>query len=210
MHKAGHPHARYRLLRVTEIGLSVLTLVGAACIGGLTTATPADASPAAAGQYGPPPPPANPQPGFSAVVTSVTVCPAGGVVGPAVVDGASVELVVPPGTFSACVQITIFEGDLAVIRGAVFAGFTAVTAIGVEVTLNGAEVQGTFAHPLDLIVRDAGITASSIAATWNGVSLLPYPDVTTTAGEMRIFFDTDPDFAVLTPTGEEEPVPVTG
>jgi hypothetical protein len=210
MHKAGHQHARYRLLRVTGIGLSVLILVGAASIGGLTTAAPADASPAAAGQYGPPPPPPPSQPGFTTVVTSVTVCPDGGVVGPAVVDGASVEVDVPPGTFSTCVQITIFEGDLAVIRGAVFTGFTAVTAIGVEATRNGADISGTFAHPLTLIVDDSGITAASIATTWNGVSLLPYPDATATAGEMQIVFDTDPDFAVLTPASEEEPVPVTG
>jgi len=188
----------------------VLTLVGAASVGGLTTATPADASPAAAGQYGPPPPPANPEPGFTTVVTSVTVCPAGGIVGPATVDGASVKLIVPPGAFSTCVQITIFEGDLAVIRGAVFAGFTAITAIGVIATLNGAEITGTFAKPLTLIVDDSGIAAASIATTWNGVSLLPYPAATATAGEMQITFDTDPDFAVLTPASEEEPVPVTG
>lgn len=208
MHRAGNQHARRRLLRVTGIALSVLALAVTAGIGGL--ATTADASTAAVGQYGPPPPPATSQPGFTTVVTSVTVCPDGGIVGPAVVDGASVEVVVQPGTFSTCVQVTIFEGDLSVIRGAVFAGFTAVTAIGVQVTLDGALIQGTFAKPLDLVVRDPGITAASIAATWNGVSLLPYPDVTATAGEMQIFFDTDPDFAVLTPTSEEEPVPVTG
>jgi hypothetical protein len=188
----------------------VLTVAGAAGTGGLATATVAQAGTSAIRQYGPPPPPPTSQPGFTTVVTSVTICPNGGIVGPAVVDGASVELDVPPGAFSTCVQITIFEGDLTVIRGAVFTGFTAVTAIGVEATLNGAEIQGTFAHPLDLIVRDPGITASSIAATWNGVSLLPYPDVTVTAGEMQIFFDTDPDLAVLTPASEEEPVPVTG
>jgi hypothetical protein len=210
MHKAGYRHAHYQLRRVVNIGLSVLTLAGAASIGGLATATAAEADTAAAGQYGPPPPPPPSQPGFTTVVTSVTVCPNGGIVGPAVVDGASVELDVQPGTFSTCVQVTIFDGDLAVIKGAVFTGFTAVTAIGVEVSLNGADIPGTFTHPLDLIVRDPGITGSSIAATWNGVSLLPYPDVVTTAGEMRIFFDTDPDFTVLTPASEEEPVPVTG
>ena len=76
--------------------------------------------------------------------------------------------------------------------------------------VNGAKITGTFAKPLTLIVGDLDITAASIATTWNGVSLLPYPDATATAGEMQIIFDTDPDFAVLTPASEEEPVPVTG
>jgi hypothetical protein len=188
----------------------VLTLVGAACIGGLTTTTPADASTAAAGQYGPPPPPPPSLPGFTTVVTSVTVCQNGGIVGPAVVNGASVELVVLPGTFPTCVQITILEGDLSTIRGTVFAGFTAVTAVGAEATLNGAAIPGPFAKPLTLIVRDPAITASTLAATWNGVSLLPYGDAIATAGEIQISFTFDPDFAVLTATSDEEPVPVTG
>jgi hypothetical protein len=185
-------------------------MAGAASTGGLASTTAAQASTIAARQYGPPPPPPTSLPGFTTVVTSVTICPEGGIVGPAVVDGASVELIVPPGAFSTCVQITIFEGDLAVIKGAVFAGFTAITAIGVEATLNGAKITGTFAKPLTLIVGDSGITAASIATTWNGVSLLPYPDAIATAGQMQITFDTDPDFAVLTPATEEEPVPVTG
>jgi hypothetical protein len=210
MHKAGHRHAQYRLLRVTGIGLSVLTLVGAASIGGLATATTAEASTAAVGQYGPPPPPPQGLPGFTTVVTSVTVCPEGGVVGPATIDGASVELVVPDGAFSGCVQVTMFEGDLTVIKDAVFAGFAADTAIGVTVSLNGAKVTGTFPKPLTLIADSPTITTASIAATWNGVSLLPYANAVATAGEIRIAILADPDFAVLTPTSEEEPVPVTG
>jgi hypothetical protein len=186
----------------------VLALAGAAGIGGL--ATTAEASTAAAGQYGPPPPPPQSLPGFTTVVTSVTVCPDGAVIGPAPVDGASVQLVVPPGSFPTCLQITISAGDLAVIRGAVFAGFIANVAIGVEVTLNGAEVTGTFRKPLTLIVRSPALTPSTIAATWNGASLLPYPDATATTGEIQITFDTDPDFAVLTPTSKEQSVPVTG
>jgi hypothetical protein len=210
MHKAGHSHARCRLHRVINIGLSVLTVAGAAGTGGLATATVAQAGTSAIRQYGPPPPPPTSLPGFTTVVTSVTICPEGGIVGPATVDGASAELIVPPGAFSTCVQVTIFEGDLATIKGAVFSGFAAITAIGVQVTLNGTKVAGTFAKPLTLIVDDLDITAASIATTWNGVSLLPYPDATATAGEMQITFDTDPDFAVLTPASEEEPVPVTG
>lgn len=188
----------------------MLILAGAASIGGLATATAAEADSAAAGQYGPPPPPPPSLPGFTTVVTSVTVCQSGGIVGPAAVHGASMELVVLPGTFPTCLQITIFEGDLATIRGAVFAGFTAVTAIGAEATLNGAAIPGPFAKPLTLIVRDPAITASTLATTWNGVSLLPYGDAIATAGEIQISFAFDPDFAVLTATSEEEPVPVTG
>jgi hypothetical protein len=210
MHKAGHRHAQHRLLRVTSVGLSVLTLAGAVSIGGLATPTTAEASTAAVGQYGPPPPPPQGLPGFTTVVTTVTVCPDGGVIGPATIDGASVQLVIPDGAFSSCVQVTIFEGDLAVIKGAVFAGFVADTAIGAAVTQNGAKVTGTFLKPLTLIVDSPAITAASIAATWNGVSLLPYANAVATAGEMRIAILADPDFAVLTPTSEEEPVPVTG
>src|ERR1700728_251092 len=52
--------------------------------------------------YGPPPPPA--PGGFQSVVTSTTIGPGGGVVGPIEVDGCKVSVTVPAGTFSTPVQ----------------------------------------------------------------------------------------------------------
>jgi hypothetical protein len=45
--------------------------------------------------------------GYSVVVTSQTITPAGGTNGPVTVDGASVTLIVPAGAFPVPVQITL-------------------------------------------------------------------------------------------------------
>jgi len=56
-----------------------------------------------------PPPITTPAPpgGFSAVVTTQTITPAGGTVGPLLVAGAEVTIHVPPGAFPADVQLTV-------------------------------------------------------------------------------------------------------
>jgi hypothetical protein len=171
----------------------VLGLAGAAAIGGLATAAQASTSHITDS----PPPPS--LPGFSAVITSVTVGPAGKIIGPFTVQGASVELAVPPGAFPANVQVTITKGDLDVLAGTAFAGFTLDTAVGVQAELNGALYPGTFLKPLTLMFRDPAITAASVAAIWNGVSLMAGASATATPGVLSVSFDSDPDFAVMSP-----------
>ena len=53
--------------------------------------------------------------GFTALVTTVTITPAGGVVGPVTVDGAQVTVHVPAGAFPEDVQLTITAPHLPAI-----------------------------------------------------------------------------------------------
>jgi hypothetical protein len=206
MYTPGNRHARFRLLRVIGIGLSVLALAGFAGVGGL--AATAEAS-TAHSQYAPPPPPPPSLPGFTTVLSSKTIGPAGGTLGPATCDGATFTLPVPPGAFSTSVQITMFCGNLAVLAPAVFAGFTDEAALGVEVQLHGAAFPGAFLKPLTLTSTDAAYTAASVVGLWNGVSLTPYTDSTSAPGVITATFDTDPDFAFMSPTVTVPKKPVT-
>lgn len=214
MDDARNHYTRNRLQRVVIAGLSVLAIAGATAIGGL--AGTAQASTISVRQYAPPPPVAPAPPGFSAVVTSVTIGPAGGTVGPVVVDGADVTLTVPAGAFPSPVQITITAGDLGTLTPAVYAGYRIVTAVGVQVQLNGAAYPGTFLKALTLTVRDSAVTSASVVTTWNGASLTTDPAATTAPGVATVSFDTDPDFVVLSPVSTvakpvpSATVPVTG
>lgn len=210
MLKAGRRHARYRLLRVIGISLSVLILVSATGTGGLAPATPAEASTVAVRAYGPPPPPPAGSPGFVTVLTSVTICPQGGIIGPGTVDGATVAIIVPPGAFTTCVQITIFRGNLALLRSHVFRGFILNTAVGVIVTINGHVFPGHFLKAPTLVIRSPQLTAATIAALWDGISLRVFANAAAAAGVLRITFTSDPFFAVLTPKPQAPTIPVTG
>jgi hypothetical protein len=206
MYRPGNRRARCRLLRVTGIGLSVLALAGAVGIGGLATA--AEASTVAVSQYGPPPPPPPSVPGFTAVITSVTIGPAGGTIGPVSCDGASFVLTVPAGAFPTDVQITLTCGDLAILAPAAFTGFTVVTALGVLVQLHGATYPGTFLKPLTLVATDPALNASSVVGLWNGTSFINDPNVTAAAGMVTVTFDSDPNFGFMSPTTTPpKPVP---
>jgi hypothetical protein len=48
-------------------------------------------------------------------------------------------------------------------------------------------------------MSSSSITASSILAVWNGTAFVTDPGMTALPGELKAGFDTDPDFAVLTP-----------
>jgi hypothetical protein len=209
MDRSENRHARFLLLRVIGIGLSVFALAGFACVAGL--AATAEAS-TAHSQYAPPPPPPVALPGFTTVLTSRSIGPAGGTIGPDTCDGASFVLTVPAGAFPTTVQITEFCGNLGVLAPAVFAGFTAEAALGVEVQLHGGVYPGTFLKPLTLTSSDAAYTAASVVGLWNGVSLTADPNVTSAPGVVSVSFDTDPDFAFMSPTTtvpKKPPVTVT-
>lgn len=210
----GNRHARCRLLRVSGIGLSAFILAGAVGVGGLTTA--AEASTGAVSQYGPPPPPPPSLPGFTNVITSVTIGPAGGVIGPVSCDGASFTLPVPAGAFPSPVQITLTCGNLAVLGPHAFTGFTLVAALGVTVQLNGALFPGTFLKPLTLTAMDPALNAASVVGLWNGSSFTADSATTSAPGVETVTFDSDPDFGFMSPTvTTKKPVsgattPVTG
>lgn len=172
----------------------------------------------AASNYGPPPPPpgVSPPGGFSDVITSQTITPAGGTIGPIVVDGAIITLVIPAGAFPVSVQITITAPNLFAVGDAGVAGYKAVAGVGILVQENGSAYPGTFLKPLILTIRTPLITTSSVVVVWNGAAFVTETDATVAAGVAVVRFDTDPDFAVLSPLTTPKAVvpgatkPVTG
>jgi hypothetical protein len=182
MHKLGQ-----RLAIVTLAGAAMLVTIGA---GGAL----------AAGGYGPPAPvPPTVPGGHCVVVASQTITPAGGTIGPVTIDGASVTLIVPAGAFPVPVQITLTALNLCAIRIAGFRCFKVVAGVGIQVQENGSAYPGPFLKPLSLGISSSSITPSSILAVWNGTAFVTDPEFTALSGELKAGFDTDPDFAVLTP-----------
>ena len=175
--------------------LAIVMLAGAAIL------VPTGAGGAlAAGGYGPPPPvPPTVPGGYSVVVTSQTITPAGGTIGPVTIDGASVTLIVPAGAFPVPVQITLTAPHLGAIGTAGFRRFKVVAGVGIQVQENGSTYPGPFLKPLSLDMSSSSITASSILAVWNGTAFVTDSEFTALSGELKASFDTDPDFAVLTP-----------
>jgi hypothetical protein len=156
--------------------------------------------------YGPPPPPAPSVPGgFSDVVTSVTIGPAGGKIGPVWVDGLLVTLLVPAGAFSAPVQITVTAPIVRAIGDAGFPGFEAIGGVGIQVQRNGSPYRGTFLKPLKLDITSPSLTRSDLVVRWNGRRFVLDHSVDLDRQMAQISFDTDPDFAILRPT-----VPIRG
>jgi hypothetical protein len=176
--------------------LTFIAAISAVCLLGPVRAA------RAASHYGPPPPPpsAPPPGGFSEVVTSRTITPAGGVIGPVIIDGATVRLVIPAGAFPAPVQITITEPNLRAFDGAGPAGYKLVVGVGIQVQENGSDYPGAFLKPLTLTIRSFSIRSSSIVVVWNGAAFVPVNDATVSWGVAVVTFDSDPDFAVLSPT----------
>src|SRR5580693_296633 len=186
-------HAHMRLHRVVIGKLSVIALIGAASVCGT-----AGIAAAAATAYGPPPPATSVPPGgFTAVITTVSVGPAGGTIGPVSVDGADLTVTVPRGAFPSVVQITVTAPDLSLITPP--AGITVVAGAGIQVTLNGAPYPGTFLKAVTATFRSSKIMPSSDVVVWNGTSFVIDPASTTTEGMATVSFDSDPDFAVESP-----------
>ena len=151
---------------VIAIGLAVIAVITAAFLLGPVRAA------MAASTYGPPRPGtgAAPPGGYSNVITSQTITPAGGTIGPLMVDGAIVTLVIPPGAFPVSVQITITAPDLNAVGDAGLDDYKAVAGVGIEIQVNGQHYPGTFLKPLILTIRTSSITASSVVVVWNGTA----------------------------------------
>lgn len=152
--------------------------------------------------YGPPAPVAPAVPGgFSAVVTSQTIGPASGKIGPVDVDGIPTTLTIPAGAFPGRVQITLTAPNLAGVGAAGFAGHSAVAGVGIRVQENGSTYPGTFLKPLTLTMSSSSITRSSVVVVWNGAAFVTESSATVTAGLATVSFDSDPNFAVLASAG---------
>jgi hypothetical protein len=184
--------------------LTFIAAISVVCLAG--SVRPAEA----ASNYGPPPPPTGVAPpgGYSDVITSQTITPAGGTIGPVVVDGATVTLVIPAGAFPVSVQITITAPNLLAVGDAGTAGYRVVAGVGIQVQEHGSAYRGTFLKPLTLTIRSSSITSSSVVVIWNGTAFVTETDATVASGVAVVRFDTDPDFAVLAPlTTAEAPIP---
>jgi len=189
---------------IYAIELTFITVISAAFLAGSVRAA------SAASEYGPVPPAggaappggaagAAPPGGYSDVTTSQTITPAGGTIGPVTVDGATLTLVIPAGAFPVSIQITITGPDLFAVGSAGTAGYKAVAGVGIQVQENGLPYPGTFLKPLTATIRSSSITSSSVVVVWNGTAFVTEPDSTVTSGGAVVRFDTDPDFAVLSP-----------
>jgi hypothetical protein len=176
------------------VGLAIAAVAGAVGVGGLGSA--AEASTVGARTSAPPPP----LPGYTTVITSVTVGSGGGTIGPVGCNGGSFTLAVPAGAFSTDVQITLTCGDLDVLAPQAFPGFELFDALGVTVELNGETLPGTFPKPLTLTDANAFITPSSVMGIWNGTAFLNYTDVTLGSGVAHVSFDRDSDFGFMSVT----------
>jgi hypothetical protein len=190
-----------RLITYT-MELTFIAAISAVCLAG-------SVRPAAAA-YGPPPPATGVAPpgSYSAVRTSQTITPAGGTIGPVVVDGATVTLVIPAGAFPVSVQITITGPNLFAVGDAGTAGYKAVAGVGIQAQENGSAYPGTFVKPLTLTIRSSSITSSSVGVVWNGTAFATETDTTVASGVAVVRFDTDPDFAVLSPLATTAAVPI--
>jgi hypothetical protein len=106
------------------------------------------------GSYAPPPPPnGTPPGGFSCIITSQTIGPSGGTIGP-LSDGAlTVTVTIPPGTFLTALQVTISEpfgsGQCQGEQLTGLRGFRLVGGVGIEVSL-GSEAFTYFQRPFYL------------------------------------------------------------
>ncbi len=147
-----------------------------------------------------PPPTSHPAPGgYKAVVTSVTVGPAGAVIR-AHIDGLEVSLTIPPGTFKTPVQVSLLAPN-ALGVGSADPGYRAVGGVGVLITVNGKPYTGTFGHSLTLDISGAGITSRDRLAAWNGKTFVFVSSVESGDTEQISFKAAQADFIVLAPTG---------
>ena len=149
---------------------------------------------------GPPPPPPAPG-GFIAVVTSQTVGPGGGVIGPVGVGACRVALTVPPGTFKTQVQITLTAPSVQGIGDGGQPGYRAVCGVGVLIQVNGKPYTGDFARSLTLDISGFSIGQGARVVVWNGKEFVPV-HATIAGPTVRISFTgSNEDFAVLMPSG---------
>ena len=168
-------------------------------LGAATLAIAAGQLPAQAA-YGPPPPPPNAPGGFHAVITSQTIGPAGGVIGPVRINGLTVALTIRPGTFTTPVQITLTAPNPLEIGAGGHPGYRAVGGVGVQIEVNGKPYTGNFGHSLTLDISGFAIWPGVRVGVWNGTKF-KFIAATVSGPTVRVSFVGSEDFAVFAPTG---------
>ena len=168
-------------------------------LGAATLAIAAGQLPAQA-DYGPPPPPPNAPGGFHAVITSQTIGPAGGVIGPVRINGLTVALTIRPGTFTTPVQITLTAPNPLEIGAGGHPGYRAVGGVGVQIEVNGKPYTGNFGRSLTLDISGFAISPGVRVGVWDGTE---FKFIAATVGgpTVRVSFVGSGDFAVFVPTG---------
>jgi hypothetical protein len=154
--------------------------------------------------YGPPPPPVPVPGGYLTVVTSQTIGPEGGTIGPVSGGNTQTTVVVPPGAFRTPLQVTITEPDISGIGNAGFCGYQGVAGIGVIIQnpANGSVNYDFFTHPLVVTVSSPGIKEGDIIVEWNGVKFVKVGVAEHDgAVTLKLTHAGYNFFAVLTPTG---------
>jgi len=180
--------------------LKVAALASAGLLALISTLalTSATAMAAGSGYYTPPPQTVVPG-GFTAVVTSQVISPAGAVKYISLGNGVQLEIDVPPGTFNQNVVVTIFTPDLISIGDAGIDNYHAVAGLRFIVTVGSSLYSGPFDHFVTFTLTSRSITSASKVVIWNGTSFVTYSDATVSNGQAVIRVDSDPDFAVLSP-----------
>jgi hypothetical protein len=191
-----------------------LTIVAAAAAVGFAMLMAGSATALAA--YGPPPPVPTPVPGgFSDVVTSVTVGPAGMFIRHLDLDGLNASLRIQPGTFLQPVQVTVTEpfvrdgltttaylgqhrtcGNGAGIGDAGFPGYCAISGTGILVQINGVNYAGPYLKPMILRIRWKRKLSTQIVV-WDGQRFVKAPHTRDRRHFARIEVSANSDFAVL-------------
>jgi hypothetical protein len=144
--------------------------------------------------------------GFSCVVTSQTVGPAGWLIGPIRVSGLAARIAIRRGTFPVQVQVTITEPDGAGsgcsggpgIGDGGFRGYRAVGGVGILIQRNGSPYIGTLSAPVSVRLSAAQIGPSSLVVVWNGKDFVPSP-ASVGPGSATIGVLGSGDYVVLSP-----------
>jgi hypothetical protein len=173
------------LMGVLGLGLSV------------AIATPAGA--AGSGYTPPSPPPSNPPTPTTCpagnVITSLTIPPGGGSVS-ATVDGSTVTVTVPAGSFPDGAQVAIVEFSAAVAP----TGDSIVLAFGIDFCVNGAKYQGTFSPGATVTVANPAIRPGQTLYQQIGTTLVPLT-AQISNGSLSFSIDTDPNFVLVAAVG---------
>jgi hypothetical protein len=178
------PGKLVRLLTVIAVAAAALVMTGAS---GARAAT----------AYGYPSPGTPTPGGYASVVTSRTIGPAGGTIGPLRAGGLLVTLRVPRGAFPFRLQVTLTAPNVAAIGNAGFPGYRAAGGVGVHITRNGSKYQGFFGKLVRLTMRAPSINWSSMVVAWYGTSWVRWMDSSARNGAASLGLEGDPDFAVL-------------
>ena len=162
------------------------------------------AQPLCYGVCQPPPPPIPVPGGFLTVVTSQSVGPGGGSVGPVSAGNTETEVTVPPGGFTTPLDVTITTPSVPNIGRADFCGYQAVAGVGVIIQnpSDGSVNNSFFTHPLVVTITSPDIKPGNIIVAWNGVKFVKVSAIIAN-GTATIKLDRAGYhfFAILAPTG---------